>query len=520
MVSSLISYEAERRTVGSVVKANPDVKADYFNSERKPYPSPRMKFAVSDGRLNNMSLFCLLYPLKFLTDVYNPIDCMNRGLSLREIEKEIKSKIAEKLDFVKTPTTGAEDQRWYYMVPLFLDSAGYATGWFNEDENLSGNEDDSGFLKHLQNLRQIYYNYGNGHLEKISLGRKPKALYDVLTDMAIASPAVCANRTYRMYAGKEYFPSYLPSQIAREFINLMNKPESISIVELACGKKSDDAHWRNVLTYCKQGNFQSMLDEYVHLLINGYDDGDIVFKLHNDILDTMNMRATQYEFDTYQNFSKVATGKEGKAPRIRTSFAVAFTKGVGTEKDTNRKKSVRNAFNSPFRPFVLTSTSIGQEGLDFHNYCRRIVHWNLPSNPIDLEQREGRINRFECLAIRQNVAMRYGNIQYKRNVWQELFEEAAKREKTMESSDLIPYWGLQERENMIHIERIVPMYPFSRDQAAYERLIKILSLYRITLGQARQEELLEYFMQEDIEQEQLDKLFINLSPYFKKYGGD
>jgi superfamily II DNA/RNA helicase len=263
-----------------------------------------------------------------------------------------------------------------------------------------------------------------------------------------------------------------------------------------------------------------MLDEYAHLLNNGYDDGDIVFKLHNDILNTMNMRATQYEFDTYQNFSRVATGKEGKAPRIRTSFAVAFTKGVGTEKDTNRKKSVRNAFNSPFRPFVLTSTSIGQEGLDFHNYCRRIVHWNLPSNPIDLEQREGRINRFECLAIRQNVAMRYGNIQYKRNVWQELFEEAAKREKTMESSDLIPYWGLQERENMIHIERIVPMYPFSRDQAAYERLIKILSLYRITLGQARQEELLEYFMQEDIEQEQLDKLFINLSPYFKKYGGD
>jgi hypothetical protein len=40
------------------------------------------------------------------------------------------------------------------------------------------------------------------------------------------------------------------------------------------------------------------------------------------------------------------------------------------------------------------------------------------------------------------------------------------------------------------------------------------------LGQARQEELLEYFMQEDMEQEQLDKLFINLSPYFKKYGDE
>ena len=44
------------------------------------------------------------------------------------------------------------------------------------------------------------------------------------------------------------------------------------------------------------------------------------------------------------------------------------------------------------RPFVLATTSIGQEGLDFHNYCRVIMYWNLPSNPMDLEQREGRKN--------------------------------------------------------------------------------------------------------------------------------
>ena len=30
-----------------------------------------------------------------------------------------------------------------------------------------------------------------------------------------------------------------------------------------------------------------------------------------------------------------------------------------------RLGSVRDAFNSPFRPFVLATTSIGQEGLDF-----------------------------------------------------------------------------------------------------------------------------------------------------------
>jgi hypothetical protein len=69
---------------------------------------------------------------------------------------------------------------------------------------------------------------------------------------------------------------------------------------------------------------------------------------------------------------------------------------------------------------------------------------------------------------------------------------------------------------MVKIERIVPMYPLSKDQVKYERLIKILSLYRLTLGQARQEELLEYVLQSQLDEEQIKKMFINLSPYFKE----
>lgn len=56
-------------------------------------------------------------------------------------------------------------------------------------------------------------------------------------------------------------------------------------------------------------------------------------------------------------------------------------------KAVQRDDQVRQAFNSPFWPFVLASTSIGQEGLDFHAYCHAVVHWNLPSNPVDLECR-------------------------------------------------------------------------------------------------------------------------------------
>ena len=46
-------------------------------------------------------------------------------------------------------------------------------------------------------------------------------------------------------------------------------------------------------------------------------------------------------------------------------------------------------------------------------------------------------------------------------------------------------------------------------------VIKILSLYRLTLGQARQEELLEYIFQNCEDVDDMKKLFINLSPYYK-----
>jgi hypothetical protein len=86
---------------------------------------------------------------------------------------------------------------------------------------------------------------------------------------------------------------------------------------------------------------------------------------------------------------------------MRSTFAACFGH-VRTEEDSaaTRSDHVRGAFNSPFGPFVLASTSVGQEGLDFHHDCHAIVHWNLPLNPLDLEQREGRIHRFKGHAVR------------------------------------------------------------------------------------------------------------------------
>lgn len=526
MIASLISYEAERKTVGFVAKQERGTDARYFvPKEERRYPPPRMNFSLRpDGTPGAMSLFCLLYPSQFLSRCYDPASCLSEGLSLRELRKRLKRTIAEKLQKYPNPKKGREDLRWYYLAPLLLDGSGYAGTWLHCGEKLAGEEEQSkkrsGFQFHLQTLRELYSETCS--MSARNLGPRPDDLLDVLAELALASPAVCLNRTYQSYKSHEdSHPSQLASMAARVFLNRMNTTESTAVVELTCGRKSDEAHWRNLLTYCVQGNLQAVFDEYAHLIASGLDeDGPRLPALHGQFLEGLALRTTPYDADTYEEFKRRIKGEDrvGKnKSKLRSHFAAAFTKGDGQEKDTDRKRKVRNAFNSPFRPFVLATTSIGQEGLDFHNYCRRIVHWNLPANPIDLEQREGRINRFECLAIRQNVALRYGDGPFCQDIWREMFDRAAREERGANSSDLIPYWGLAETPDMVKIERIVPMYPFSRDGASYERLIKILSLYRLTLGQARQEELLHYLFQHE-DESGLKELFINLSPYFRDRG--
>ena len=55
-------------------------------------------------------------------------------------------------------------------------------------------------------------------------------------------------------------------------------------------------------------------------------------------------------------------------PKLRVHFAAGYFDAKNSDKTIQRVNHVRNAFNSPFRPFVLATTSVGQEGLDFHLY--------------------------------------------------------------------------------------------------------------------------------------------------------
>ena len=156
--------------------------------------------------------------------------------------------------------------------------------------------------------------------------------------------------------------------------------------------------------------------------------------------------------------AKAARGTNASVPRFALRFGSDQSE---TEGSVIRAGAVRSAFNSPFWPFVLASTSVGQEGLDFHLYCHAIVHWNLPTNPVDLEQREGRVHRFKGHAVRRNIAHAYES--QVRSLAGDRWESAfglAVSDRAAGENDLVPYWVYP---GPAAIERHVPALPLSRE---------------------------------------------------------
>ena len=220
MLSCMLSYEAERRTIGVLAKESTSREARYFHERNKRFPTARLRFTGTKTAPKTMTLLCLIYPSEFLADCYDPIDAMNKGMNLLQIEMSVKEKLVEALyRFRPEKQTGHVDYRWYYLLPLMLDEDAYVKAWFGCEKHLLDydKEDDNeqkqtSLPLHFKTLRNLYEQHrpGNGK----ELGRMPDDLLDVLTTMAIASPAICALRTYQRYAGKR-IPHYLPSQTAK-----------------------------------------------------------------------------------------------------------------------------------------------------------------------------------------------------------------------------------------------------------------------------------------------------------------
>ena len=257
----------------------------------------------------------------------------------------------------------------------------------------------------------------------VELKSIPLRASHTLAYMAIASPAVCMLRILnKSEIPEDSEPDYEKvnaQDIAGSIVSLFNRREGSAVVDLSTPKHLN--FYEKVLYYCAMGNLQSVLDEYVHMIDEGKHAEQIVEKFNATFIS-----ATTLDIQTTDSYCK---DKKLQMP-MRRSFAFDYAKVV-QDKNLKHNGTLQQAFNSPFRPFVLATTSVGQEGLDFHWYTRKIVHWNLPSNPVDMEQREGRINRYKCLAIRRNIAKFFGD----KYTWEKMFEEADIQWRKKSSAD-------------------------------------------------------------------------------------
>jgi hypothetical protein len=148
-----------------------------------------------------------------------------------------------------------------------------------------------------------------------------------------------------------------------------------------------------------------------------------------------------------------------------------------------------------------------------------VYHWNLPSNPVDLEQREGRVHRYKGHAIRRNLAAAHslgalrGRVANLQDPWPILFSLAA-QEREPGANDLVPYW-IYEPNGGRKVERHILAYPLSRESERIPQLLASLAAYRMVFGQPRQQDLLRYLQEqacEDVDLQRLLQYRVDLSP--------
>jgi hypothetical protein len=407
---------------------------------------------------------------------------------------------------------GPADERWYWLSPVLLDFAEFplpSIEWWNRGDlarqwaGAVSVEEDAGWANHVDQALKVLGDIQSG---KDSLGVQPEDLFDILALAASAAPATAALRAYTRTSGDAVGSPAVRDTAARTgkaFLTLFNHAE---VTEAIRAEFRGEPYWQRVLEYAHAGGLQAVLDEYAHLLreslgLAAAPVEECAQQIAGEIIAALTIRAASLRIDDvtappYAREVKVAT----EPMRIR--FAMRFGDDRYDEELSpvfegaparTRKESVRAAFNSPFWPFVLVSTTVGQEGLDFHHYCHSVTHWNLPSNPVDLEQREGRIHRYKGHAIRKNVAAAFAAEVLAspiRDAWEGVFELARDR-RAPEKNDLVPYWIFGGDAK---IERHVPALPFSREVERLYGLRRALAIYRMVFGQSRQEDLITYLL--------------------------
>ncbi|MFM8856518.1 MAG: helicase C-terminal domain-containing protein, partial [Actinomycetota bacterium] len=493
-ISSLLSYEAERRMVaGSALREN--------TAEARRAVSSRLDYVVRDSKPARMSALALFWPHPVLAELGDPLAVLNDEPWSVDAAV-VKDRVAEKLRAqVQSSDDAAYEKAWEAFfawpgswpagVPRQSRAAGFwLAGRGGSSTTREAEEADPGraLPAHAKTALEKQANpHWHADLSSLALFGPGNIAYRALSRICDEDSEELRIQLWRQAA-----------RLANGIRTLFNRMDVMFLLGQLYGL--DQPYWKSVLQYCADGNLQSVLDEYcfqLKLELGGSGvDAHALGQITDRAIEALTLRTSRYS-------ARGPAGDLTKTP-ITVRFALRYG-GAAKDAESVRAPEVRNAFNSPFWPFVLASTSVGQEGIDFHWWSHSVVHWNLPSNPVDFEQREGRVNRFGGHAVRKNVASAHrdsalSSAKSGSNPWAAAFDAARDHPELGEFS---PWWIYPGDSR---VERLIVNFPLSRDESQYERLRDSLTLYRLMLGQPRQEDMMELLQQRGVDAEDVAQL--------------
>ena len=161
---------------------------------------------------------------------------------------------------------------------------------------------------------------------------------------------------------------------------------------------------------------------------------------------------------------------------------------------------------------MLVTTLIGPECLDFHPWCRALAHWDLCSEPVALEQREGRINRFAGLSVRRAIASGLSGSMALHEIDCSPWERMAARaeDELVDDTGLSPWWVAPGAMTT----NLVLSVPGGEQPGQLARLYRERALYRLVLGMPDQADLLELIStRESWSPEMVESVCLDLSAY-------
>jgi len=462
-IASLLSYEADRLAAGdrALLRSN--------NPEGRRAVGARLQYRLAEGRPAAMSTLVMFWPHPGLAGMSDELEAARQKGS-----RVGAADFAATFMFHNGPLAEQVADAFFTVPGLVPAEMGDVRPEEVAALVTADEERSRGVTEHVRRALEDQATAQTSHPD--------------LSEVAAFAPGNVALRALRSVAGADATEAgqwRSAFVLAEGLRTLLNRTETIALLTTLYGQ--EQPYWKSVLAYCADGNLRAVLDEYLFQLVSELGvtelDDESLMLVARRAVDAVSLRSTRY------------LAHDNAAERRDVSFTARFALRYGGKQESADEKSgvrqgeVRTAFNSPFAPFVLASTSVGQEGIDFHWWSHSVVHWNLPSNPVDFEQREGRVNRFAGHAVRKNVAQKHwGDVLGSEDprAWRAAFEAAVKAEN--ELGEFSPWWMYP---GPARIHRVLARYPLSRDIKKYERLRSALTLYRLTLGQPRQEDMVD-----------------------------